>query len=79
MSTQRVLVVVEVALRKFVIGLAQAGAVVIFVILCAMLNANPTQVAELYVVVCGGFLLLSGVASLLLITVTPAATQVAAS
>jgi hypothetical protein len=66
MSTLRVLVVVELATQRFAIGLAQGGAIVLFALGCALSNPTPLKIAELYVLVAGGFLLISGLASLML-------------
>lgn len=66
LSTLRVLVVVELATQRYAIGLAQGGAIVLFVLVCALSNATPLKIAELYVLVGGGFLLISGLASLML-------------
>jgi hypothetical protein len=63
LSTVRVLVVVEVALQRYPVGFAQAGAIVLFVILCVMSNAGPLRIAELYLIITAGFLLLIGLAS----------------
>ena len=57
------LVVVEVALQRYAAGFAQAGAIALFVILCVMSNASPLRIAELYLIITAGFLLLIGLPS----------------
>ncbi len=63
LSTVRMLVVVEVALQRYAAGFAQAGAIALFVILCVMSNASPLRIAELYLIITAGFLLLIGLPS----------------
>jgi hypothetical protein len=58
LSTLRILVVIEVALHRYVIGLAQSGAIVLFAFLCAGNNGGPVRIAELYLLISCGFLLL---------------------
>lgn len=59
MSILRVLVVVEVALRRYAIGFAQAGAVVLFTLLCLKLRGGAFGIAKLYTMTASGFMLLS--------------------
>jgi len=54
----RVLIVVEIALRRYAIGLAQAGAIALFVPLCMLSGASAMQLAQLYTVIGCGFLAL---------------------
>ena len=56
LSALRILVVVEVALRRYAFGLAQAGAVVLFLVLCARADIRAHGIAELYTIVSWGFL-----------------------
>ena len=60
----RVLVVIEVALQQYAIGIAQAGAIVAFALLCTRSPANPVRVAELFVLVGVAFVLLAGTAAI---------------
>ena len=60
MSALRVVVVIEVALQRYALGFAQAGAVVLFAFLCVTSHAGPTRIAELYLMISSGFLILSG-------------------
>jgi hypothetical protein len=68
LSTVRVLVVIEIALQRYAVGFAQAAAIVLFVILCVISNAGPLRIAELYLTISCGFLLLIGVASIMVRT-----------
>jgi O-antigen/teichoic acid export membrane protein len=63
LSIVRIIVVVEAALQHYAAGFAQAGAIALFVILCVISNAGSLQIAELYVIVTMGFLLLIGLPS----------------
>jgi O-antigen/teichoic acid export membrane protein len=60
----RVLVVIEVALQQYAIGIAQAGAILAFALLCTESAANPMRIAELYVLVGVAFVLLTGAAAI---------------
>jgi hypothetical protein len=60
----RVLVVIEVALQQYAIGIAQAGAVVVFALLCTGSPASPVRIAELYVMVGVAFVMLTGAVSI---------------
>jgi O-antigen/teichoic acid export membrane protein len=60
LSALRVIVVIEISLRRYAIGFAQAGGVVLFALLCVTSHANATQIAELYLLICSGLLILSG-------------------
>ena len=62
LSTVRMLVVVEVALQRYAVGFAQAGAIALFVILCVKSNAGPLRIAELYLITSAAFLLLISLA-----------------
>ena len=59
MSILRILVVVEVALRRYAIGFAQVGAVGLFALLCLGFRGGPLVIAKLYSVTACGFVLLS--------------------
>jgi hypothetical protein len=66
LSTLRILVVVEGALHRYTIGIAQSGTVILFVLFCVVLKAGSLQIAELYSVISCGFLALVGGAALIL-------------
>jgi hypothetical protein len=54
----RVLVVVEIALRRYAVGLAQAGAIAVFAVWSILTAAPALRIAELYAVVSCGFMLI---------------------
>jgi O-antigen/teichoic acid export membrane protein len=58
----RVLVVVEIALRRSSVGLAQIGAILLFVLICVFSGASGPRIAELYAAISCGFLLTGAVA-----------------
>ncbi len=60
LSIVRVLVVIEVALQRYAVGLAQIGALVLFAVLCVSSHTDATRFAALYAITSSGFLLLSG-------------------
>lgn len=59
LSIVRVLVVIEVALQRYAVGLAQTAALVMFVVLSVSSHANALRLAEIYSITSGAFLLLS--------------------
>jgi O-antigen/teichoic acid export membrane protein len=59
LSTMRVLVVAEVALQRYAVGLAQAGAVVLFIVLCTSGEARAYRIGELHTIIVWGFLIAS--------------------
>ena len=61
----RLAVVVEIALQRYAAGLAQAGAILLFVLLAAASAHTPLQLAKYYTSICCGFLLVVGFASVL--------------
>ena len=63
------LVVVEVALQRYAVGFAQAGAIALFVILCVKSNAGPLRIAELYLIASAAFLLLISLAGITMRTI----------
>jgi hypothetical protein len=54
----RVLVIAEIALQRYFIGLAQIGVIVVFAVLCAISTASAPRIAELYAAVSGTFMLI---------------------
>jgi O-antigen/teichoic acid export membrane protein len=59
LSMLRIIVVVEVALHRYSIGLAQAGAIGAFVLVCLTFGTHPINIAAGYAVTVGSFLLFS--------------------
>jgi hypothetical protein len=64
----RVLVVVEIALQRYAIGLAQGGAIAVFALACMLSGASALRIAELYAAVSWGFMMIVAIA---LITLRP--------
>jgi hypothetical protein len=62
LSALRILVVIEVALHRYVIGFAQSGAIALFVFLCVALNVGSRGIAGLYLMINCSFLLLIAIA-----------------
>jgi hypothetical protein len=56
LSTWRVLVVVEVAVEQFFLGIAQVAPIVLFVAICMFLEPSASRLALVYTGVSGGFL-----------------------
>jgi hypothetical protein len=54
----RVLVIVEIALQRYVIGIAQIAAIAVFALLCMFSSMSALHLAELYAAVCGAFMLI---------------------
>jgi hypothetical protein len=65
LSTLRILVVVELALQRYAVGLTQAGAVVLFLVLCKTAESRTYFIAELYTIIVWGFLIVAGATFLL--------------
>ena len=59
LSAMRILVVVEGAMQRYAAGLAQSGAVVLFMVLSMNAEAQAHRVAELYTIVVWGFLIMA--------------------
>jgi hypothetical protein len=68
LSMLRILVVVEVALQRYAVGLTQAGAVVLFLVLCKTVEDRTYSIAELHTIIVWGFLIVAG-ATLLLVRI----------
>jgi hypothetical protein len=56
LSAIRVLVIVEIALRRYAVGVAQGGAILLFAVLCGTHAAPVLRIAEIYAAVTCGFL-----------------------
>jgi hypothetical protein len=56
LSAIRVLVIVEIALRRYAVGIAQGGAILLFAVLCGIHAAPVLRIAEIYAAVSCGFL-----------------------
>lgn len=56
LSAIRVLIVVEIALRRYTVGLAQAGAILLFAAWCLLSSPAPLRIAELYALIAWVFL-----------------------
>jgi O-antigen/teichoic acid export membrane protein len=59
LSVLRIIVVVEVALHRYAIGFAQAGAIGVFVLFCLTFGAHPLNIAAGYAATVASFLLFS--------------------
>jgi O-antigen/teichoic acid export membrane protein len=60
LSIVRVLIVIEIALKRYTIGFAQTAAIALFVLLCGTAHAGLAEIVKLYLFVSWGFLLLAG-------------------
>ena len=56
LSAIRVLIVVEIAVRRYAVGLAQACAILLYAAWCLLSKPAPLSIAQLYAVVGYGFL-----------------------
>ena len=56
LSAIRVLIVVEIAVRRYAVGLAQACAILLYAAWCLLSDPAPLRIAQLYAVVGYGFL-----------------------
>lgn len=66
LSATRVLVVIELALQRFAVGLAQAVAILIYMVTCILAVGKIEQLAEFYTIVSWGFLLMTAVVTLVM-------------
>jgi hypothetical protein len=55
----RVFVVVEIAIRRYAVGLAQGGAIVVFAALCVLWGGSAVGIAQLYVAISCAFVPIS--------------------
>ena len=61
LSAMRIIIVVEGAMQRYAIGLAQAVAIVLFIALAASAEARADRMAELYTLIVWAFLIGTGV------------------
>jgi O-antigen/teichoic acid export membrane protein len=58
----RVFVIVEVALQRYAVGIAQVGAMALFGLICGLAGAPALRLAELYAAITSGFLVIVAIA-----------------
>jgi len=58
----RVFVVVELALQRYALGIAQCGAVVVFGLACTLFHGSPLRIAELYAATTCSFVVIVAIA-----------------
>jgi O-antigen/teichoic acid export membrane protein len=62
----RTLIVLEIALQRYSIGLAQCGAILVFALACVLAHPSALTIADIYTATTCGFLIVIGILSLAL-------------